>query len=727
MKTLISQFFINYSKPQFSPPPFLFRFPNQNQTLLHISRPNRLSSVRAHLSSESSSYGGWDDLRPVAGDSDQLRKFLASTGIDDRKHVFAFLLGLICAFAISRVRVSSIVVVPASVLIFSLGFSVGFVRRGGFGELNGTKRRTKEDGLVVYSEKLRSLVEVFDGFRVRVDDLKCEIQRAIDSRGITVSDLESYVEAIEGVSLAASDGRSIVEECVDNLARSSVGFAENYKTSKRKKEPVEIGYAVWQYIGDLFKEKLADHKPSKAKINGKRESVEKVGGDHSRANGLSSNNDKEMVSDSVDDSVGIANFGHSQDSVNRSALNETGNGRIKLASSNKNMRSEEVSWGIDSVTESKENSHQNNRLQFMSNGHISSKMGHDRNEMWESNDNLLDSVDFSVRMKHMENKASFVQEQILKESDGDYRSSLIGENSEDETYGPQIKQERVNHEENFPLDDQLSGNESELPSLSSSSISEDVLFDRYVTEANDLLKQAKEFIKATHNEERAEIVLYRSAKLLSKAITMKPMSLLAVGQLGNTYLLHGEMKLRISRELRRHLTRSDPSSVEKWIRMQDKITSKDDIASVLINTCEECEELLVEAGRKYRLALSIDGNDVRALYNWGLALTFRAQLIADIGPGAAFDADELFLAAIDKFDAMMSKGNVHAPDALFRWGMALQQRSRLRPSNGKEKVKLLQQAKRLYEDALNMDSNNVQVRRALSSCMSELSSRHLYF
>ncbi|KAL6197446.1 hypothetical protein ACLB2K_033054 [Fragaria x ananassa] len=536
---------------------------------------------------------------------------------------------------------------------------------------------------------------------------------------------------MESVSLAASDGRSIVEECVDNLARSNVGFAENYKTSKRKKEPVEIGYAVWQYIGDLFKEKLSDAKPSKVKSNGKRESVEKVGGDHSRANGLSSNrvenNDKEMVSDSVDDSVGIANFGHSQDSVNRSALNETGNGRIKLASSNKNMRSEEVSWGIDSVTESKEYSHQNNRLQFMSNGHISSKMDLNRNEMWESNDNLLDSVDFSVRMKHMENKASFVQEQMLKESDGDYRSSLIRENNEDETFGPQIKQERVNHEENFPLDDQLSGNESELPSLSSSSISEDVLFDRYVTEANDLLKQAKEFIKATHNEERAEIVLYRSAKLLSKAITMKPMSLLVVGQLGNTYLLHGEMKLRISRELRRHLTRSDPSSVEKWIRMQDKITSKDDIASVLINTCEECEELLVEAGRKYRLALSIDGNDVRALYNWGLALTFRAQLIADIGPGAAFDADELFLAAIDKFDAMMSKGNVYAPDALFRWGMALQQRSRLRPSNGKEKVKLLQQAKRLYEDALNMDSNNVQVRRALSSCMSELSSRHLYF
>lgn len=117
---------------------------------------------------------------------------------------------------------------------------------------------------------------------------------------------------------------------------------------------------------------------------------------------------------------------------------------------------------------------------------------------------------------------------------------------------------------------------------------------------------------------------------------------------------------------------------------------------------------------------------------------------------AAFDADKIFLAAIDKFDAMMSKGNVYAPDgmsnfpftsrmnillqkykilldskilqisALFRWAVVLQQRSRLRPSNSKEKLKLLQQAKRLYEDALHMDSGNLQARDALLSCMSEL-------
>ncbi|KAK9150088.1 hypothetical protein Syun_008397 [Stephania yunnanensis] len=238
----------------------------------------------------------------------------------------------------------------------------------------------------------------------------------------------------------------------------------------------------------------------------------------------------------------------------------------------------------------------------------------------------------------------------------------------------------------------------------------------------NLQKEMVEFIESNHLE---DVVLYKSARILSRAIAMKPLSLLAVGQLGNTYLLHGELKLRISRNLRTVLSRTDSLPKEEISRIQvkgldEQVMSRDAVASILVDVCEECEELLVAAGRRYKTALSIDGNDARALYNWGLALYYRAQLIADIGPGAAFDADKVYLAAIDKFDAMMSKSNVHAPDALFRWGMTLQQRSRLRPRNSKEKVKLLYQAKRLFEDVLSMDSDNLQVREALLSCMSEL-------
>ncbi|KAM1213595.1 hypothetical protein PS2_004987 [Malus domestica] len=732
MKTLISHFTVNSSNPQSSPLAFIFHFPSpsrENQNFLHISRRKwscnpgtvRFSSVRAQCASDS--YGGWDDFRLAgdpgpSGESDQFRQFLNSIGIDDQKHAFVFLLGLVCAFAISRVRVSSVVVFPASILVFAVGFSFGFVRSEGVGEVSliGDKRRGKEENLTANSDKLRKLVKIFDDFHVEVGNLKYDIQKAIDSREITVTDLERYVKVIESISLLVSNARNVTDESVKNLGKFNAELAESKKASKRKKEPVGIGYELFQYIGGLFKDKLVDSKSGRVKNNVKRETTEKVMDDQARGN------------DPVPSVKGVVlGSVHSQEVFNESGMDEAGNGRIKVALENNTLSSEEVDGGPNRSTAGKEFNYQNNGLQFTSNGHVSLKMDHNNHtETWESPESLLDSVDFGVRTKQMDNKASFVQEQMLKQSNGVYRPSNIRGKNVNATYESHSREEHVNRNDDSHLADHLSGHESELPSLSSSFVSDDILFDRYVTEANDLLKQAKEFVRVGQNEERAEIVLYRSAKLLSKAISMKPVSLLAVGQLGNTCLLHGELKLRISRELRMHLSRSDPLSVEKWIRIQDKVTSKDDIASLLINVCEECEELLVEAGRRYRMALSIDGNDMRTLYNWGLALTFRAQLISDIGPEAAFDADELFLAAIDKFNAMMSKGNVYAPDALLRWGVALQQRSRLRPSNGKEKVKLLQQAKRLYEDALEMDSNNVHVREALSSCVSELGSRRLY-
>jgi hypothetical protein len=194
----------------------------------------------------------------------------------------------------------------------------------------------------------------------------------------------------------------------------------------------------------------------------------------------------------------------------------------------------------------------------------------------------------------------------------------------------------VNYDVNDQLADNLSESENEFNGPSSTKFSDDMMFDRYLGEAMDLLKQAKEFVKGVYDGEQAEIMLYRSANLLSKAVDLKPMSLLAVGQLGNTYLLHEELKLKISRELRTLLSgRTRPSSAKHSRiskELQNKISRKEEAMQLLIDVCEECEELLVNAGRKYRLALSIDSNDVRALYNWGLALSFRGQLIADIGP-----------------------------------------------------------------------------------------------
>jgi hypothetical protein len=479
-------------------------------------------------------------------------------------------------------------------------------------------------------------VSFFDGFDVKVNNLKNDIAKAINNKEITVGDLENYVNEMESISLSALNARNLAEASMDNVGNSNVVLVENPRPSRRKKELGEIGFELLQSIGSLFGENLVGSKPNKVKDNIKREAVESVVTDQTRAN-VSTSTVEESNFSSVNDNKGNRNLSVSQDSSNKSAFDEDGRRQTIIDSQNGKMSSGEMGGSNKRFIDGEEYSYRSNSLRFMNNQSFSVKMGrNNKTEMWETHDRQYNSEEFRVRMKHMETEASFVQEQMLKKSSGAYQTSLNREKSNNKSSSFQVREERMNHEDDSHMANDLSSHESEVGSSSSPKVSDDVVFDRYLTEANDLLKQAKEFIRRKRDEERAEIILYRSAKLLSKAIAMKPMSLLAVGQLGNTYLLHGELKLKISRELRTLLSGSEPLSIEKWNGilkgLDERITSKDDLASVLVNVCEECEELLLEAGRKYRLALSIDGNDVRALYNWGLALSFRAQLIADIGP-----------------------------------------------------------------------------------------------
>lgn len=655
MQTLISVNPINYSNPKFSSAKFLFDFPTlsrESRSLFRFTRrkwlqshetPN-ICSATASCTSGSASYGGWDELRLVSdselsGESDQFRNFLVSVGIDDRKHIFVFLLGLVCALAISRVRVSSIVVFPASVLVLAIGFSFGFVRGGSFSEVsvNGGKRKAKEENFRVYTEKLRNLVNFFDRVDVKVNNLKNDIQKAIDNNEITVGDLENYVNVMESISLSALNARNVVEASIDNVGNSNVVLVENQKPSRRKKELGEIGFELLQSVAGLFGENLVGSKPNKVKDNGKRETVESIVNDQTQAN-ISTSTAEESDFNLVNNNKGNGSLNASRNSSNKTALDEDEDRRIQIGSEYRRMGSGEMGGSAKRFMDGREYSYRNNSLRFTNNRSFSLKMGRDnKTEMWESQDNLFNSEEFRVSMKHMGTEASFVEEQVLKKSSEAYQTSLNKEKSDNETYRFQFREHRLNQEEDSHMTNPLSPREGEVGSSSSPKVSDDVMFDRYLTEANDLLQRAKEFLRSRHDEERAEIILYRSANLLSKAIALKPMSLLAVGQLGNTYLLHGELKLKITRALRRTLLSGHgPLPIERQYgvlkQLDDQITSKDEIASVLVNVCEECEELLVEAGRKYRLALSIDGNDVRALYNWGLALSFRAQLIADIGP-----------------------------------------------------------------------------------------------
>lgn len=635
-----------------------------------------------------------------------------------------YLLGFVCALAISRVKVSSIVVFPACFLVFAVGFSIGIVNGAHMSDLSliGAKKRPKDDNYGGVIEKLRSLVNLFNGFDVKTLNLKNDIKRGIKTNQITASDLESYVKVIESIGFSALNGKTVVEGCIESILidNQEVSRSSNQKSSKRKKEGDGMGFDFLQFV-----ENSIGSKANKVKDSVKKDMTHMEAKDH-RENILAPSVEERMSKSLYNESIGYGNAEFPRDTYDNN-IRFLERAEEKQFSENGKLNFMETESGAKRVFDSEEYNLQNNRVRFKENGQISLNMAQRNSvETWASQNDLLD-LDFSVSLKHKRTEASFAKEENFVKVNENHVPSDHVDRTEKVNYGSRMRDQQVISENGPSVANHPSPDEGEFASFASSMVSDDVIFNKYLMEANLLLKQARESLWQRGNEGDAENALYKSARLLSKALDMKPMSLLAVGQLGNTYLLHGELKLKISRKLRAVLATRDPLSAERAKVIEGlgaHVDNKEKVANFLINVCEECEELLVKAGRKYRLALSIDGNDMRALYNWGLALSFRAQLIADIGPEAAFDADKVYLAAIDKFDAMMSKSNDHAPDALYRWGVALQQRSRLRTRNNKEKVKLLNQAKRLYEDALDMGSSNPQVRDALSSCISELNYRN---
>ena len=647
MNFLISNKAICFSCLHFPAPNNLFHWQNPNLIIRYqkrwLPKTSIFCSNADYNLTNSARYGGWDD-NGLVSDSDQFRNFLVSFGIDHKRHLFIFLFGFLCALAISRVKVSSIAVFPASVFVFAVGFSLGFVRGGSIDELNllGNKNRGKEEISGFHAENLRNLEKFFDGFAVKLDNLKCSIQNAIDSREITLTDLESYVKILESSDFSTSNASKVVEALIYNGGKSKAVILENHKPSRKIKDLGDVGFELLQSFGSLLGEKLVGSKPNKVKNNVKPQMAINSVANQTKKSSIPS----EIGSiDTDSDSNPAISSDNIEESRKKHAMEMDYFTKINITQEGDRIYSKGMHGSSKRFINDEEYSYQNNRLQYQDNCLNISNMGfNSKLESSRFSDNLIDPGDYSFKMKHRETKTSFAEERGFNESIGAYRSSHMSK-SESELYRSQFREDGASKNESSHLTDQPFGEENKVASSSSSIIYDDAMFNKCLMEANDLLKQAKDLMKYRRDEEHVEVILCQSASLLAKATTMKPMSLLAVGQLGNTYLLHGELKLRISRELRGLLAGKEPGSVGKWFEMveglDDSVTRRDKLTSILISVCEECEELLVMAGRRYRMALSIDRNDVRALYNWGLALSFRAQLIADVGPVSTMSCTSL--------------------------------------------------------------------------------------
>lgn len=659
------------------PPRFLFYYPSlythKVPNFLQFS-PKRLHfytpKTVTHCSSpslDSLSYGGWDDLRlggdsVVSGESNQLSNFMNSIGLNDKKFVFVYLLGFVCALAVSRVRVSSIVVIPACAVVFAVGFSLGFVNNG-LSLIKSEKKGKFDDNVDVIIDKMNNLMGFFSGLDSQIMELRNDIRRCLKDNRITADDLERYVMSMETIGSSTLNARNFVQDCIDNflVENQEIDQIGKQHTSKRKKGTDGKRFDLLQFLVGMFQEKSGKSKANKMKDIDKVSANIKVD-DARRASILAPTVEQRRRSSVTDGSVVYGRtklYREKPDLIqNRVRQSYDENKRTKVIAENGRMNISDFELDAGRVFKSKEYNYENNNTRLMANEKFSRMT--DKNytaRKYMSGDDLFD-LDFNVN-QGIRTKSSLRQEPEKMESNVNFVPSDSIDRSNEERYETPVRDTVQSEDESSHISSQ-SAQESDFSSSTSSKVIDDILFNRYLMEANALLKHARETLKNRGDEGDVDNALQETALLLSKAVELKPMSLLAMGQLGNTYLLHGELKLKVSRELRARLWRSNASLFEEDYYskgLDGRACSKEELASVLINVCQECEELLVEAGRKYRSALSIDGDDMRALYNWGLALSFRAQLIADIGPVRSLTKPTGFL--LHKMNMHITKSGIN--------------------------------------------------------------------
>lgn len=559
----------------------------------------------SYATAASDYFGGWDHPQlggdsVHSGESNLFHSFLISLGIDDKKYAFVYLLGFVCALALFRIKASSIIAFPACAVVFAVGFSVGFVN-GGRMSLSETKKKPRDEILEGCIEKLRNLVDPISVFDGQVMSLRVDIKKGIERNRITLDDLESFLKTVESINKSSLNFKNLIEGCIAGILVEIQEMERKFgleSTNGKKKEVGENASRLPQFISSFFG---INSRPSKMKHLGKKEPINME---------VNSGNQDNILFPSVEErNLNAMLNGSGQDRAENMIKDDIRMNKEKIASGKMDGTSAKATQRIS---------------RYMNSQEVSWKMDRSEDvETWASNAGVLNHnpMDFSVSIKHKRTKTSFRQNQNIETFNGNSQNFDCTEETKYRDYGSFIGEERVVTDTESPLAD----HESRIAS-------EDMEFNRCLAEANILLKEAKECLVQQSDHEIVENALHSATSLLLKAAGIRPLSLLAVGQLGNTYLLHGEVKLKISRELRALLAQNDPMFISNRDEMEDRVAKRERMSSVLVNVCEECEELLVKAGRKYRLALSIDGNDMRAMYNWGLALFFRAQLIADIGP-----------------------------------------------------------------------------------------------
>eukprot|EP00963_Diacronema_lutheri_P002297 scaffold153_cov347-Pavlova_lutheri.AAC.46 len=213
--------------------------------------------------------------------------------------------------------------------------------------------------------------------------------------------------------------------------------------------------------------------------------------------------------------------------------------------------------------------------------------------------------------------------------------------------------------------------------------------------------------------------------------TKRRLAVVATGNLGNTLLARAELQQRLL-EVLRNAPPPPPADYEATVAAE-------------LQLLEEIQDLLVEAGRRFRQVLQLtalltgsadreeamkDGRKVdsalRALFNWGTALSLRALIALDSieeadseeAEAAEDAATQLYFAALEKFERaeQLSRDDESMARALRGEAQILQDLALLPSKTPAEKRELLKDALFRLDDAIDLARGGEGLLEARDEC-----------
>ncbi|MCO5605872.1 hypothetical protein L7F22_060056 [Adiantum nelumboides] len=151
-------------------------------------------------------------------------------------------------------------------------------------------------------------------------------------------------------------------------------------------------------------------------------------------------------------------------------------------------------------------------------------------------------------------------------------------------------------------------------------------FEVLMNVGNALLTEGEQGLDGRLEVGVASRMLKEAAVRFAAASAISPSSVAAANALGTTLLVHGKLKLTLSEKLRDMLLETRAPRQKR-----DSEETATTLENMIPKVCEECEKLLIEAGRNFGKAVSLDKSNDFALHSWGIALFHRARLIATDG------------------------------------------------------------------------------------------------